>query len=55
MAFLYVGTSHSMKMEKDRDIELRADTMVLTSEYGFGELEDQFGFAITADATAPTS
>lgn len=53
MAFIYVGTSHSMRMEKDRDIELRADMMVLTSEYGFGELEDQFGFKITADATAP--
>lgn len=55
MAFIYVGTSNSMRMEKDRDIELRADMMVLTSEYGFGELEDQFGFKITADATAPAS
>jgi hypothetical protein len=55
LAFIYVGTSHSMKMEKDRDIELRADMMVLTSEYGFGELEDQFGFKITADATAPAA
>lgn len=55
MAFLYVGTSHTMTMEKDRDIELRADTMVLTTEFGFGELEDQFGFAITADASVPTS
>lgn len=54
MAFIFVGTSHSMKMEKDRDIELRADMMVLTSEYGFGELEDQAGFKMTADATAPT-
>lgn len=55
MAFLYIGTSHSMTMEKDRDIELRADMMVLTSEYGFAELEDQFGFAMTADASVPTS
>ena len=55
MAFIYVGTSHNMKMEKDRDIELRADMMVLTSEYGFGELEDQFGFKVTADATAPAA
>ena len=55
MAFLYVGTSHTMKMEKDRDIELRADMMVLTTEDGFGELEDQFGFKITADATPPVA
>ena len=54
MAFIHVKTSHMMKMEKDRDIELRADMMVLTSEYGYGELEDQFGFKMTADATAPT-
>lgn len=55
MAFIHVATSHSMRMEKDRDITLRADMMVLTSEYGFGELEDQAGIKIIADATAPTS
>jgi len=55
MAFLYVGTSHTMRTEKDRDITLRADVMVITQEYGFAELEDQFGFAITADASVPTS
>lgn len=55
MAFLYVGTSHTMTTEKDRDIELRATMMVTTAEYGFGELEDQWGFAITADASVPTS
>lgn len=55
MAFLYVGTSLDMRVEKDRDITLRADVMVMTKEYGFAELEDQFGFCITADATPPTS
>jgi hypothetical protein len=55
LALIYVGTSHSMTTEKERDPSLRAESMFLTSEYGFGELEDQFGFAITADATAPTS
>jgi hypothetical protein len=29
--------------------------MVLTSEYGNGELEDQHGFKMTADATAPAA
>ena len=55
MAFIHVKTSHMMKVEKDRDIELRADMVVMTSEYGFGELEDQFGFKMTADATAPAA
>lgn len=55
MAFIHVSTSHKMRMETDRDIELRANLMVLTSEYGVGELEDQFGFAMTADATAPAA
>jgi hypothetical protein len=54
-AFIHVRTSHSMSMEKDRDIELRATMMVLTSEYGDGELEDQHGFKMTADATAPAA
>jgi len=54
-AFIHVRTSLDMMMERDRDIELRAEMMVLTSEYGFGELEDQHGFKITADATAPAS
>ena len=55
MAFLYVGTSNDMHVEKDRDISLRAEVMVMTKEFGFAELEDQFGFAITADASVPTS
>lgn len=54
-AFIHVKTSHSMRTERDRDIELRADMLVTTAEYGFGELEDQMGFKITADATVPTS
>jgi hypothetical protein len=52
-AFLLVNTSVDMKTERDRDIFLRADAMVITSEYGTGELEDQFGIKITADATVP--
>jgi hypothetical protein len=52
-AFLMVNTSVDMKTEKDRDIYLRADAMVITSEYGTGELEDQWGIKITADATVP--
>lgn len=52
-AFLLVNTSLSMRMERERDIFLRAEAMVITSEYGTGELEDQFGFKVTADATAP--
>lgn len=54
MALIHVKTSNMMRTEKDRDIELRADMIVMTSEYGFGELEDQFYFKITADALAPT-
>lgn len=54
-AFLLVNTSVSMRMEKDRDIFLRAEAMVITSEYGTGELEDQWGFKVTADATAPAA
>lgn len=53
-AFIFVPTSVSMRAEKDRDITLRATMLVMTSEYGTGELEDQWGFKITADATAPT-
>jgi len=52
-AFLMVNTSVDMKTEKDRDIYLRADAMVITSEYGTGELEDQWAIKITADATVP--
>lgn len=54
MTFIHVRTSHSMKVEKERDITLRAEMIVMTSEYGYGELEDQFGFKITGDCTAPT-
>lgn len=54
-AFIYVGTSHSLTTETDRDVTLRADLMVMTAEYGYGESEDQFGFKDTADATPPTS
>lgn len=52
-ALLYIKTSNSMKREQERDIHLRAWDIVVTSEYGTGELEDEFGFAITHDATAP--
>lgn len=55
MAFIHVKTSHTMKTETDRDVELRANIVVTTSEYGTGELEDQFGISATADATAPTA
>lgn len=55
MAFINVQTSHKMKSEKDRDIQLRADLLVVTAEEGWGELEDQFGLKAIADATAPTS
>lgn len=55
MAFIYVTTSHVMTTERDRDPTLRADLVVMTSEYGYGEREDQFGFKITADATAPAA
>lgn len=54
-AFIHVQTSHMMKVERDRDITLRAEMAVMTSEYGFGELEDQHGFKVTADATAPAA
>lgn len=52
-ALLLIETSVSMKREMERDIHLRAWDIVITSEYGTGELEDQFGFAVTADATVP--
>lgn len=54
-ALLLVRTSNMLRTETDRDIHLRAWDMVITSEYGTGEVEDQWGFAITADATPPTS
>lgn len=53
--FLLINTSKSMKREQERDIHLRAWDIVITSEYGTGELEDQFGFALTSDATQPTA
>lgn len=52
-AFIHVKTSHMFRMERDRDIELRANLMVLTAERGFGELEDQHGIKLTADASVP--
>jgi hypothetical protein len=54
-AFLYLTTSNNMHAEWERDKNTRAWDMVITSEYGVGEIEDQWGFKITADATAPTS
>lgn len=54
-AFIFINTSNSMKSETERDKNLRAWDMVMTSEYGVGEVEDQWGFKIIADATAPTS
>ena len=54
-AFLYISTSNTMHTETDRDPGLRAWSMFITSEYGVGEVEDDWGFKITADATAPTS
>lgn len=54
-ALLLIKTSVSMRTETDRDINLRAWDMVITSEYGTGEVEDTWGFAITADATPPTT
>lgn len=52
-ALLLINTSTSMKREQERNIHLRAWDIVVTSQYGTGELEDQFGFAGTFDATAP--
>jgi len=53
--FILVNTSVSMRMERERDIFLRGEAMVITSEYGTGELDDQFGIKITHDATAPVA
>lgn len=53
-AFMYVETSDALSSEKDRDITLRANMLVMTEEHGVGEIEDQWGFKITADAAAPT-
>jgi len=53
-ALIHVKTSHVMRTEMDRDIDLRAHWMVMTAEYGFGELEDQWGISILADASVPT-
>jgi len=52
-AFILVNTSVSMRMERERDIFMRGEAMVITSEYGTGELDDQMGIKLTADATAP--
>lgn len=54
-AFLFIKTSNMMKNETERDPSLRAYSTWMTSEYGVGEIEDQWGFKIVADATAPTS
>lgn len=54
-AFLYLSTSNTMKTETERDKNLRAWDMIITSEYGVGEVDDDWGFKIIADATAPTS
>lgn len=53
-ALLLINTSTMMKREQERDIHLRAWDIVITSEYGTGELEDQFGFALTFDASVPS-
>lgn len=50
-AFLWINTSNSFSREQERNMHLRAWDIVVTSEYGTGELEDQFGFAVTADAS----
>lgn len=54
-ALLFINTSNQMTSETEHDKNLRAWDMVMTSEYGVGELEDQWGFKLIADATAPTS
>lgn len=54
-AFLFIKTSNMMKNETERDPALRAYSTWMTSEYGVGEIEDQWGFKIVADAAAPTS
>lgn len=54
-AFLYLTTSNRLKTEQEHDSHLRAWDIIMTSEYGVGEVEDQWGFKMTADATAPTS
>ena len=52
-AFLIINTSVSMRVESERNIHLRAWDSVITSQYGTGELEDQFAFACTHDAQVP--
>ena len=52
-ALLHIKTAHSMNREQERNIHLRAWDIVVTSQYGTGELEDQFAFAVTHDATVP--
>ena len=54
-AFLFIKTSNMMKNETERDPSLRAYSTWMTSEYGVGEIADQWCFKIVADATAPTS
>lgn len=54
-AFLFIKTSNMMKNETERDPSLRAWSTWMTSEYGVGEIEDQWGFKIIADAAAPVA
>lgn len=52
-SLLMLNTNHPFSKEEERDIHLRAWDIVVTSQYGTGEIEDQFAFAVTADATVP--
>lgn len=53
--FLDLKTSHMMDVNWEFDKNLRAWDVVVTIEYGTGEIEDQWGFKMTADASVPTS
>lgn len=54
-ALVFVKTSVMMRTEVDRVPALRSTALYTTSEYGTGEVEDQWFFKITADATPPTA
>lgn len=54
-ALLFLSTSNMLHSETEHDKNLRAWDMVMTSEYGVGEIEDQWGFKIIADASLPTA
>mgnify|MGYP005813701323 CR=1 FL=1 len=52
---MVVLTSVNQKTERQRDASLRGTEVVMTARYGVFELDDEKGYPLTFDASAPTT